>query len=117
MDVEYDTQVILLAVRNPLDVAVSYFQMVASQSHSVSIYEPINQYPVNLWWDDFFASDVKMWLEWHEYWMEKVKTSSIPIFFFRFEDLLLQPEHILKDMFKFILAEKDLDNTIIEKRI
>ena len=46
--------------------------------------------------------------------MEKVKTSSIPIYFFRFEDLLLQPENILKDMFRFILAEKNLDGKIIE---
>mmetsp|Transcript_10067 Transcript_10067/g.16976 ORF Transcript_10067/g.16976 Transcript_10067/m.16976 type:complete len:107 (-) Transcript_10067:357-677(-) len=36
---------------------------------------------------------------------------------FRFEDLLLQPEKVLKDMFRFILAEKDLDNTVIEQRI
>jgi hypothetical protein len=79
--------------------------------------EEINKMPVKAWWDNFFASDVKMWMEWHDYWMEKVKTSSIPIYFFRFEDLLVQPEPVLKDMFKFILAEKELDDTIIEKRI
>ena len=58
------------------------------------------------------------WLEWHDFWMDKVKRSNIPIFFFRFEDLLLQPEAVLKDMFQFILGEKKgLDNTIMEKRI
>lgn len=114
MDVEYDTQVILLAVRNPLDVFVSFFQMIGTQTHSKTFIEPINEKPVLPWWNDFFASDVKMWFEWHDYWMEKVKTSKIPIYFFRFEDLLLQPEPVLKDMFKFILAEKDLDGKIIE---
>jgi hypothetical protein len=50
--------------------------------------------------------------------MEKVKLGRTPIFFFRFEDLLLQPEPVLKDMFKFILgAENGLEDTIIEKRI
>ena len=49
--------------------------------------------------------------------MEKVKTSAIPIYFFRFEDLLLQPQDVLKDMFRFILAEKNLDGKIIEQRI
>jgi hypothetical protein len=58
-----------------------------------------------------------MWLEWHDYWMEKVKQSKVPIYFFRFEDLLLNPEPILKDIFKFILAERDIDGTVIEKRI
>ena len=37
--------------------------------------------------------------------------------FFRFEDLLMNPEPVLKDMFRFILAEENLENTIIEKRI
>lgn len=49
--------------------------------------------------------------------MDKVKTSSIPIYFFRFEDLLIQPQNILMDMFRFILAEKDLDGKMIEQRI
>ena len=43
-----------------------------------------------------------------------VQTTDLPIFFFRFEDLLTCPELVLKDMFRFILAEKDLDNTVIE---
>ena len=59
-----------------------------------------------------------MWVEWHDFWLKKVKQNKTPIFFFRFEDLLLQPEPVLKDMFRFILgAEKGIDNTIIEKRI
>jgi hypothetical protein len=49
--------------------------------------------------------------------MEKVKTSAIPIYFFRFEDLLLQPEQTLKEMFRFILAKKNLDGKVIEHRI
>ena len=40
--------------------------------------------------------------------------SEIPIYFFRFEDLLIKPEQTLKDMFKFILAEENIDGTIIE---
>ena len=46
-----------------------------------------------------------------------MKTKEIPIFFFRFEDLLVNPEIVLKDMFRFILAKKDIDGTIAEKRI
>ena len=49
--------------------------------------------------------------------MERVKTSAIPIFFFRFEDLLQQPERPLKDMFRFILAEKNIDGKMIDQRI
>lgn len=49
--------------------------------------------------------------------MEKAQTSSVPIFFFRFEDLLQQPEIVLKDIFKFVLKKSDIDGTVIEKRI
>ena len=66
----------------------------------------------------FFYNDLKMWVEWHDFWLQKVKENKTPIFFFRFEDLLLQPEPVLKDMFRFILGAKDgVDDTIIEKRI
>jgi hypothetical protein len=117
LDIPYQSQVILVAVRNPLDVFVSFFNMIITQTHSRTCKENICSDELIEYWNHFFESDLKCWLMWHDYWMEKVKTSSIPIYFFRFEDLLLQPENILKDMFRFILAEKDLDGKIIEQRI
>lgn len=65
----------------------------------------MKEHPViSAYWDSFIESDLRMWVEWHDYWMLKVKEKSIPIFFFRFEDLLVQPEPVLNDMFKFILV-------------
>ena len=69
---------------------------------------------VKQYWDVWFESDVKMWVEWHEYWLKIARESKIPVYFFRFEDLLIQPEGILKNMFKFILAREDIDGTVIE---
>ena len=117
LDKEYDTQMILLAVRNPLDVFYSFFQMIGTQSHTKSFREDIHDPPVKPFWDMFFESDLRMWKEWHDFWMDKVKNTDIPIYFFRFEDLLLNPEPILKDMFKFILAEPNVDGAVIETRI
>ena len=108
---------VILAVRNPLDVFVSFFQMIATETHTKTFQEDLNHPDVKPYWDYFFASDVLCWLEWHDYWMEKVKNSKVPIYFFRFEDLLQQPEIVLKDLFKFVLAEKSIDGTIIERRI
>lgn len=79
--------------------------------------EDFNQIGVKEHWDKFLESDIKMWCEWHDYWMEKVRTSEVPIYFFRFEDLLLQPEPILKDIFKMVLGEESINGTIIEHRI
>ena len=58
-----------------------------------------------------------MWVLWHDYWMDKVRQSAVPIYFFRFEDLLQQPEVVLKNLFKFVLCSENIDGTVIEKRI
>ena len=60
---------------------------------------------------------MKCYSNWHNFWIEKAHEGKIPIFFFRFEDLLVTPEPVLKDMFRFILGKEDISNTLIEKRI
>jgi len=118
MDRKYDSKLIILAVRNPLDVAVSFFNLVSSGTHTKTIREDLTGEAMVGFWNDFFESEVRMWVEWHDFWLQKVKEQSIPIFFFRFEDLLVQPEPVLKDMFQFILGqEKGIGGTIIEQRI
>ena len=117
MDKEYSSQVVILAVRNPLDVFVSFFQMVCTQTHTKSFSNAIDKYPLKEFWDHFYDTDVKCWVDWHDFWLKKAREQSIPVYFFRFEDLLITPQPVLKDMFKFILAEKDLDDSVIEKRI
>ena len=99
MDLEYNTQVIILAVRNPLDVFISFFNMVATQSHSKTFSNDINEPNIAPFWDHFFESDVEQWFQWHTFWMDKIENSDIPIYFFRFEDLLLDPEPVLKEIF------------------
>ena len=64
-------------------------------------------------WNEFFESDVKMWVKWHEYWLDLIETHKLPVFFFRFEDLLLNPEPILKNMFRYVLGKEDLEGTVI----
>lgn len=118
MDREYNSKLIILAVRNPLDVFVSFFNMVATGTHTKSIRESYHSDTVRPYWSMFFANEVKMWVEWHDFWMNKVREGKTPIFFFRFEDLLVQPEPVLKDMFQFILGEETgVDGSIIEQRI
>ena len=39
------------------------------------------------------------------------------MYFFRFEDILANPEGELRELFKFILGMDSLDGTVIEQRI
>jgi len=43
-----------------------------------------------------------MWKRWHNYWIEKAENQEVPVFFVRFEDLLKEPEHNLKQIFQFV---------------
>mmetsp|Transcript_15956 Transcript_15956/g.24712 ORF Transcript_15956/g.24712 Transcript_15956/m.24712 type:complete len:186 (-) Transcript_15956:184-741(-) len=91
--------------------------MITTLTHSKSFINDLNDPSIRKWWDMFFINTIDSWKAWHEYWLDHIANSKVPVFFFRFEDLLLSPEPVLKDMFKFILASDDLDGSVIEKRI
>lgn len=40
-----------------------------------------------------------------------------PVYFFRFEDILTNPEAELRNLFKFILGVESIDGTVVEQRI
>ena len=65
----------------------------------------------------FLETDFKCWNKWHDHWVQKAKKLEIPIYFFRFEDLLLNPEAILSEMFQFILGVESVEDLVIGKRI
>ena len=58
-----------------------------------------------------------IWKKWHEYWINKAKQQDVPILFFRFEDLLSDPQTTLSDIFSFALKVENIKGTVIEKRI
>ena len=51
------------------------------------------------------------------YWIKKAEETNCPIYFFRFEDVLLNPRQELQNLFKFILGMESLEGTVIERRI
>ena len=52
-----------------------------------------------------------------QYWINQAETTNKMIYFFRFEDVLKDPEYELRNLFKFVLGMESLDGTVIEKRI
>ena len=58
-----------------------------------------------------------MWKQFYDYWIDIASQGSIPVHFFRFEDLLTNPEKVLRDIFDFSLGVESISGTYIEKRI
>ena len=91
--------------------------MNCTQTHTKSLAERVDCGEVKKYWDRWFELNVLLWAKWHDYWIKIGRERNIPIYFFRFEDLLIDPEPVLKDMFKYILGVDNVDNSVIEKRI
>lgn len=113
-DHPYETKIILCCVRNPLDVFVSQILQLSTMCHNKDINEDFTKYPE---WDLHISQEVLIWKKWHDYWLTKARERQIPVFFFRFEDLLVDPKKTLSDILGFALQTKSVEGTIIERRI
>lgn len=90
-DKEYKTNLVVICVRNPLDIFPSEFLQVCTLSHNLGIKEDFNEvFPE---WDHVIKVETKLWEKWHHYWIEKAQSSEVPIIFTRFEDLLSTPKY------------------------
>ena len=52
----------------------------------------------------------------HEY-ITGTLAKEIPIYIFRYEDLVLDPAPILKECFKLLLDVNSIEGTVVDKRI
>lgn len=55
----------------------------------------------------------------NKYWLtihEKV-APSIPTYYIRYEDLILDPEPALRELFSLLLSVPSIEGTVVEKRI
>ncbi|CDW90322.1 fbox domain containing protein [Stylonychia lemnae] len=113
-DHSYETGIILCCVRNPLDVFVSQLLQICTMCHNQDINEDFTQYPE---WALHVNQEVMIWKKWHQYWIDMAQKQEVPILFFRFEDLLLDAQSTLSEIFSFALRVKDIKGTFIEQRI
>jgi hypothetical protein len=55
---EFQTDLVLLAVRNPLDVFVSHFQLAATFTHTLSIKNNLTDAEIKPFWDLWFETEL-----------------------------------------------------------
>jgi hypothetical protein len=62
----------------------------------------------NFWefeeWNEYVKTEAKAIRMWHEFWIDKAASLSLPVYFIRFEDMLTNPSFQLKETFKFIFC-------------
>jgi hypothetical protein len=104
-----------LLMRNPLDVIPSHCTMMNLGSHSMV---PKEEYYKDMpdYWDYYVRMEVnamKLFFERNH----KNAGHTIPTYYIRYEDLLLDPIRVLTELFKFMLDVPSLEGTVLEAQI
>lgn len=111
---KFSAQKCISVVRNPIDMMASMALMLNTNSHSATTVVPPNEADP-IWWDKFVKSVTKL-LNNSVAPMNEVE-STIPTYYIRYEDLVLNPEPVLMELFAFLLDVESIEGTLVEKRI
>lgn len=83
-------------------------------TQSGQINEKLNAIPED--WDENLKDTTHNILEYHKYIIEHI-APNIPTYFIRFEDLRVNPQETLENVFKFLFEVDSLDGLNIQRRI
>jgi hypothetical protein len=103
---------IICVTRHPVDVIPSFAHLIWSQSHSVEPKKPLNEYKI---WPGFVKEQIRVFGEYHKLVIEQAKTT--PTFFLTYEQMIVEPEKVMTELFCFLLGVKSLEGTLTEAQI
>ena len=66
---------------------------------------------------EFQRNSTTAYHAWFAHWINVAENTEKPVYFFRFEDILTNPEEELRNLFKFILGVESIEGTVVEQRI
>jgi len=102
-------------VRNPIDVLPSMLYMVNSASHSLVPKEIIHEECQDYW--DWFIRFLPKEIKWFHTIMTERAAAAIPTYYLTYEDLRLNSEPAVLEMFQFMFDVPSLDGTVLEAKI
>lgn len=87
-DPAYKADYAVCCLRNPLDSFVSFFNMFMGMTHTNTIKGDFLGDELFKFWNKWLKAEVSTYKFWHDHWLNFLKETNIPVFFFRFEDIL-----------------------------
>ena len=112
----YQANKSIVIVRNPLESAISWLNLLATHCHSSKC--PFNfeeLYPTYWdWWVKYIINHINNWMM---IMITEARERRLPILFLRFEDLVMNPEPELIKIMRFLIDRDDLSGTNAERRI
>ena len=92
----------------------SLFNLLITKWHHTTI-EKESFEQVKDTWNEFVASSIDTFRLFHEFWLAESK--KLPVFWLRYEDLMLRPEEELTKLFCFLLNTKSIEGTVVQAKI
>jgi len=109
---KYQIEKALFIVRNPVDAIISFFNMTATQTHDMQIFEE-DYHLLDKIFKDFVEQEVTVYRDFNNFWLKQ----KIPVHLMRFEDILLNPMYAYTEAMKFIFGVTSIEGTVLEKHI
>jgi hypothetical protein len=101
VELNFTTNKVALCVRNPLDVLASQFSFLLTWTHSKSLKGVFHEEYKEAW-ERTVRYQIHKWAAFHRWWLAFAKENQVPIYFFRYEDLIAKdPSSTLKEFFCF----------------
>jgi hypothetical protein len=85
----------IVLIRNPVDVIMS--KVLCDTNYYEDAFNKIDEI-------------IDEWKQFHKYWIN----APVPVHLVRYEDLVMEPEEILKQLCKYLLGIKSIENTKLE---
>ena len=106
LEPKFKTNKVICLLRNPIDNGVSYALLGATVSHNLVPRVPIQeQFPQD--WDTIVKSGVRSMQQYVSLVRDNI-SKKIPTLIVRYEDLVVEPEKTLTQIFQFILDAPSL---------
>jgi len=98
---------IIICVRNPFDVLKSLTNFIGTKTHSMALANdlPADE-PVFFW--KFCKSFLPKLVKFTNECLRLAREQPVPVYFFKFEELVKTPEKQLVDVFKFLFDVQDI---------
>ncbi len=107
---------IIVIVRNPIDVMVSFLNLCATRSvYHVLADDFVEEFKRTQQWKDFVVDEISFQREYIHYF--KKISDEVPVYFLRYEDIVNNKEQTVTDILSFSLGVATLEGTTLQTRI
>lgn len=107
---------VIVIVRNPIDVMVSFLNLCATRSvYHVLANDFVEEFKRTQQWKNFVTDEIAFQREYLHYF--KKVSDEVPIYFLRYEDVTNNKEKAVLDVLAFSFGVENLKGTTIEARV